>query len=143
MSISQLAKEIHESPTLRLNEQARLLKERGEPVIHLGAGEPKSKVPLDAILSCSAKLTTGDIRYTPTEGIPSLIKAIIRYTEENYDHVVGPGHVVAAAGAKQAFYNLMMTILNPQDEVTDPGAVLGQLPRNRQDVLRQARHSNA
>ena len=117
MSISQLAKEIHESPTLRLNEQARLLKERGEPVIHLGAGEPKSKVPLDAILSCSAKLTTGDIRYTPTEGIPSLIKAIIRYTEENYDHVVGPDHVVAAAGAKQAFYNLMMTILNPQDEV--------------------------
>jgi aspartate aminotransferase len=117
MSISQLAKEIHESPTLRLNEQARLLKERGEPVIHLGAGEPKSKVPLDAILSCSAKLTTGDIRYTPTEGIPSLLKAIIRYTEENYDHVVGPQHVIAAAGAKQAFYNLMMTILNPQDEV--------------------------
>lgn len=117
MSISQLAREIHESPTLRLNERARLLRERGEPVIHLGAGEPKSKVPLDAVISCSARLSTGDIRYTPTEGIPSLIQAIIRYTEESYNHVVGPENVIVAAGAKQAFYNLMMSIVNPQDEV--------------------------
>jgi aspartate aminotransferase len=117
MSISQLALEVHESPTLALNEKARLLRERGDPVIHLGAGEPKSKVPIDAILSCAAKLNTGDVRYTPTEGIPSLIKAIIRYTEENYGRVIGPDQVVVAAGAKQAFYNLMMTIINPQDEV--------------------------
>lgn len=120
MSISQLAREIHESPTLKLNEQARLLREKGEPVIHLGAGEPKSKVPLDAILSCTASLNTGEVRYTPTEGIPALIKAIIRYTEENYNHIVGPENVIAAAGAKQAFYNLMMTIINPQDEVIIP-----------------------
>ncbi|HWR83333.1 MAG TPA: aminotransferase class I/II-fold pyridoxal phosphate-dependent enzyme [Candidatus Deferrimicrobium sp.] len=117
MSISQLAKEIHESPTLKMNEQARSLKERGEAVIHLGAGEPKSKVPIDAILASTAKLTTAEIRYTPTEGIPSLLKAIVRYTEENYDKVIGPENVLVATGAKQAFYNLMMTIINPQDEV--------------------------
>ena len=117
MSISQLAREIKESPTLALNEKARLLREKGEPVIHLGAGEPKSKVPLDAVLGSAAKLTSGDIRYTPTEGIPALIKAVIRYTEENYGKVVGPKNVLVSAGAKQAFYNLMMTIVNPQDEV--------------------------
>jgi aspartate aminotransferase len=117
MSLSQLALAIKESPTLALNEKARILREKGEAVIHLGAGEPKSKVPVDAILSCAAKLTTGEIRYTPTEGIPSLIKAIIRYTEENYNKIVGPENVIVHAGAKQAFYNLMMTILNPQDEV--------------------------
>jgi aspartate aminotransferase len=117
MSISQLAREIKESPTLKMNEKARLLKERGEAVIHLGAGEPKSKVPLDAILSSAAKLTTAEIRYTPTEGIPSLIKAIIRYTEENYNKLIGPENVLVSAGAKQAFYNLLMTIVNPQDEV--------------------------
>lgn len=117
MSLSQLALEIKESPTLALNEKARLLKEKGEAVIHLGAGEPKSKVPIDAIMSCAAKLTSAEVRYTPTEGIPSLIKAIIRYTEEQYGKIVGPENVVVHAGAKQAFYNLMMTILNPQDEV--------------------------
>jgi aspartate aminotransferase len=117
MSLSQLALEIKESPTLALNEKARILKEKGEAVIHLGAGEPKSKVPLDAILSSAAKLTTAEIRYTPTEGIPQLLKAIVRYTEENYDKMVGPENIIVAAGAKQALYNLMMTLLNPQDEV--------------------------
>lgn len=117
MSISQLAREIKESPTLVLNEKARLLREKGEPVIHLGAGEPKSKVPIDAVVGAAAKLTTADIRYTPTEGIPSLLKAIIRYTEENYNHVVGPEHILVSNGAKHSLYNLMMTIVNPQDEV--------------------------
>lgn len=117
MSISQLARGIKESPTLKLNEAARILKEKGEPVIHLGSGEPKSKVPLDAILSSAAKLSTADIRYTPTEGIPSLIQAVIRYTEENYNKTIGPENVIVAGGAKQAFYNLLMTIINPQDEV--------------------------
>ncbi len=117
MSISKLAREIHEPPTLKLNESARVLREKGEAVIHLGAGEPKSKVPIDAVLACAQKLTTADIRYTPTEGIPSLLKAIIRYTEENYNKIIGPENIVVANGAKQAFYNLMMTIIDPQDEV--------------------------
>ena len=117
MSLSQLAREIKESPTLALNEKARILREKGEPVIHLGAGEPKSKVPIDAIIAAASKLTSGEIRYTPTEGIPSLIKAIIRYMEENYNTRIGPENVCVHAGAKQAIYNLMMTLLNPQDEV--------------------------
>lgn len=120
MSVSQLAREIKESPTLKLNEAARILREKGDPVIHLGSGEPKSKVPLDAILGSAAKLRTADIRYTPTEGIPSLVQAIIRYTEEHYDRKVAPEEVLVASGAKQAFYNLMMTIINPQDEVIIP-----------------------
>jgi len=120
MSISQLAREVKPSPTLRLNEEAARLRDKGEPVIHLGSGEPKSKVPLDAILASSAKLKTADIRYTPTEGIPSLIKAIIRYTEDIYHKKVGPENVCAHSGAKQAVYNILMTILNPQDEVIIP-----------------------
>lgn len=117
MSISQLARAIQESPTLALNEQARLLREKGEAVIHLGIGEPKNKAPIAAILSSAAKLTAGDIKYTPVDGIPSLKKAIIRYTEENYDRIVAPENVIVSGGAKQALYNLLFTLLNPQDEV--------------------------
>jgi aspartate aminotransferase len=117
MSISVLAREIKESPTLVMNEKARLLREKGEKVIHLGAGEPKNKVPIDAVLGAAAKLTTADIRYTPTEGIPSMIKAVIRYTEENYNKIVGKENVIVSNGAKHSLYNLLMTIINPQDEV--------------------------
>jgi aspartate aminotransferase len=117
MSISQLARSIVESPTLRLNEEARILRERGEPVIHLGIGEPKNKAPINAILSSAAKLSSGDIKYTPSDGLPSLKKAIIRYTEENYDRVIAPENVIVSAGAKQSLYNILFSIINPQDEV--------------------------
>ncbi len=117
MSMSQLARSIAESPTLSLNEQARVLREKGEAVIHLGAGEPKNRAPINAILNSAAKLTTGDIKYTPTDGIPSLKKAIIRYTEENYDRIPAPQNIIVSGGAKQSLYNLLYTLLNPQDEV--------------------------
>ena len=117
MCVSLLASSIAESPTLRLNEEAELLRQRGEPVIHLGIGEPKNKAPINAILSSTAKLGTGDIKYSPTDGIPSLKKAIIRYTEENYDKLVEPENVIVTSGAKQAIYNILFALLNPQDEV--------------------------
>lgn len=117
MSISHLARSIVDSPTLRLNEQARLLRERGQPVIHLGIGEPKNKAPITAILSSAARLSGGDVKYTPTDGTPSLKKAIIKYTEENYNRVVAPENIIVTTGAKQSLYNILFTIVNPQDEV--------------------------
>jgi aspartate aminotransferase len=117
MSVSQLARAIATSPTMKLNEEARLLRERGEQVIHLGIGEPKNKAPLTAILASAAKLATGDVKYSPSDGIPSLKKAIVRYTEESYDKVVAPENIIVTSGAKQAIFNLLYTILNPQDEV--------------------------
>jgi len=117
MNLSMLARSIAESPTLKLNEEAQRLRDRGEAVIHLGIGEPKNKAPLAAILGAAARLTTGDIKYAPTDGLPSLKKAIIRYTEENYDRVVAPENVIVTSGAKQAIFNVLFTILNPQDEV--------------------------
>lgn len=117
MSISTLAREIAESPTLKLNEEAQDLRDRGEAVIHLGAGEPKSKVPFEALLNCAAQLSTAEVRYTPTEGISPLRKAIIRYTEENYGKVVGKDNVLVSGGAKQALSVLLTTLINPLDEV--------------------------
>ncbi len=118
--ISQLARTIKASPTLKLNEAAAKLREKGEPVIHLGGGEPKSKAPLDAILNCATQLNTGEIRYAPADGLPAMKKAVIRYTEEYYDRKVGPEHVVVSSGAKQSIMTLLYTILEPKDEVIFP-----------------------
>ncbi len=117
MSISQLARSIATSPTLAMNEEARLLRERGEPVINMGIGEPKNKAPITAILSSAAKLSTGDIKYTPPDGTPSLKKAIIQYTEENYNKMVAPENIIVSYGAKQSLFNVLYSIINPQDEV--------------------------
>lgn len=117
MTISQLGRTIKESATLALNERARLLAAKGEPVIHLGVGQPKNKAPLNAILSSAARLTSGDLKYTPVDGLPSLKKAIIRYMEENYDKQVAPENVIASVGAKHSIFNTLFSLIDPQDEV--------------------------
>ena len=120
MSLSQLARSIRESATLKLNDTAALLREKGEPVIHLGGGEPKSKCPVDAVINCAALLNTGEIRYTPPDGIPALKKSIIRYTEEHYNKLVSADNVIASGGAKQALMVLLHAILDPKEEVIFP-----------------------
>ncbi len=117
MRLSKLASEISESPTFALNEEARLLRERGEAVINLGIGEPRNKTPLAAVIASAAKLTSGEVKYVAPDGVPSLKKAVIRYTEENYDRLVAPENVIITNGAKQSLFNILYSILNPQDEV--------------------------
>ena len=117
MSLSKLARSIEESPTFALNEEARYLREKGEPVINMSIGEPKNKTPIAAVLSSAAKLSEGNVKYTPPSGLPSLKKAIIRYTEENYDRVIDPENIIVSSGAKQSLYNVLFSILDPQDEV--------------------------
>ena len=120
MSISRIAETIHASPTLALNQKAAMLRDKGDPVIHLGGGEPKSKSPVDAILATTALLNSGEVRYTPADGVPALKKAVIRYTEEFYHRLVAPENVMASGGAKQAIMVALQTVLNPQEEVIYP-----------------------
>jgi aspartate aminotransferase len=120
MSVSQLARSIKASPTLKLNETASKLREKGEPVIHLGGGEPKSKAPLDAVLNCASQLNTGEVRYAPADGLPALKKAILRYTEEHYGRLLAPENVIVSSGAKQSIMTLLYAILEPKDEVVYP-----------------------
>ncbi|HMZ07975.1 MAG TPA: pyridoxal phosphate-dependent aminotransferase [Anaerolineales bacterium] len=117
MKLSKLASEIAESPTLALNEEARHLRERGEAVINLGIGEPKNKTPIAAMLASGARLSSGEVKYTPPDGLPAMKKAVIRYTEENYDRLVAPENVLITNGAKQSLFNIFYSILNPQEEV--------------------------
>ncbi len=120
MSLSLIAQSIGESATLKLNEIASILRAKGDPVIHLGGGEPKGKAPMDAILAASAMLNSGEVRYTPPDGIPALKKAIIRYTEEFYGWRPAPENVMASGGAKQAIMSALHAIINPQEEVIYP-----------------------
>lgn len=120
LSLSQIARSIKASPTLKLNELAATLRDKGEPVIHLGSGEPKTRAPLDAIVSCSALLNTGEVRYAPPDGISPLRKAIIRYMEEFYNKVITKDNVIVTTGGKQAIMVMLQAILDPKEEVIFP-----------------------
>lgn len=120
MSLSQIARSIKPSPTLALNEKAAILREKGDPIIHLGGGEPKSRAPMDALLAAVNSLNSGEIRYAPADGTPDMKKAVIRYTEEYYHRKVHPENVIASGGAKQSIMVALQAILNPQEEVIFP-----------------------
>ncbi len=120
MTISLIGKSIAASATLKLNETAAILKAKGEPIIHLGGGEPKAKAPIDAILAAAAVLNSGEVWYTPADGLLELKQAIIRYTEEFYGRKVTPQNIIASSGAKQSIMVALQAILDPNDEVVFP-----------------------
>ena len=120
MSISQIERSLTPSATLKLNEKATILRQKGDPVIHLGGGEPKSKAPFDAILATTGLLDSGEIRYSPPDGTVAMKKAIIRYTEEHYNRLVEPRQIIASNGAKQSLMVALQAILNPHEEVIFP-----------------------
>jgi aspartate aminotransferase len=117
MGVSELANAIVESPTLRLNEVARQLRERGEAVINLGVGEPTNRTPESAVRAASDVLDQGTVKYGPAAGSPTLRKAIVKYTEANYNKIVTPANVIVSPGAKQVIFNLLFTLVNPGDQV--------------------------
>ncbi len=117
MSISRLAHSIQASPTLQLNDEAMRMRARGEPVLTLGVGEPQNKAPITSVLAAAAKLRAGDVKYVSTDGMPALKRAIIAYTEEFYGRLPAPENVIVSTGAKQALFNVLFSLLDPQDEV--------------------------
>lgn len=120
MSFSKLANSIGASVTLKLNSEAARMRAAGDPVIHLGGGEPKSLAPDAAIEAGIAMLKTGEIRYTPAAGTPAMRDAVIAYTEKFYGRKVERTNVMASAGAKQAIMVALMALVDPGDEVVFP-----------------------
>ena len=120
MPFSNIARSIAPSATLALNARAAQMRAAGEPVIHLGGGEPKSRVPDAAIEAGVALLKTGEIRYTPATGTPAMKDAIIAYTERFYGRRVERGNVMASAGAKQAIMMALTALVDAGDEVVFP-----------------------
>jgi len=120
MSLSIIGRNVAESVTLKLNQTFAILKAKGEPVIHLGGGEPKSNAPIDAITAITSHVNSGEVRYAPVDGTVEMKQAIIRYTMEHYGRKVEPENVIASSGAKQALMVALQAILDPQDEVIFP-----------------------
>lgn len=120
LALSKLALQIGDSPTLKINAQARALKAAGKPVIHLGGGEPAYPAPQAAVEAIIEKAHSRKIKYSPSSGTPALKEAVLSYTEKHYGRCFQAANVLISAGAKQALFNFLLAAVNPGDEVLFP-----------------------
>jgi aspartate aminotransferase len=120
MKISKLGLSLTESMTLKLNETFGILKAKGEPVIHLGGGEPNGKASKEAIKLADELLQTGVVRYSPSIGTKELREAVADYTYKFYGKKPELNNIIISTGGKQALLVAMQAILNPGEEVIFP-----------------------
>ena len=116
--ISQRIGSITESATLAVDAKAKALKAAGRPVIGFGAGEPDFPTP-DYIVEAAINAARDPQwhRYTPAGGLPALKDAIVAKTKRDSGYDIKASQVLVTNGGKQALYNAVAALLDPDDEV--------------------------
>jgi aspartate aminotransferase len=107
---------ITESATLRISNLASELKSQGKDIISFSLGEPDFTTPSHIIDAAKASLDRGDTHYTPSPGIPELRKAIAEKLKIENKIDTKPGNVIVTPGAKQAIFEVMLSVLQEGDE---------------------------
>ncbi len=115
--LSQRACNLKSSPTLRLNQKTKELRDRGEKVISFATGEPQWQAPQYVIETEYESLKKGATRYTPSSGIEELKSAIVNKIRKNLFLDYEVNDVSVSTGAKFATFAGLQILCDPKDEV--------------------------
>ncbi len=115
--ISKRARELEPSVTLSLTAKAKELKEKGENVVGLTAGEPDFDTPDVIKQGAIEAINRGETKYTAAEGIAPLRKAVAEMYSKRLGVQYGPADVVISHGAKHSIYNALFALTDPGDDV--------------------------
>jgi aspartate aminotransferase len=98
----------------------RELAAKGVNVISLSVGEPDFNTPEHVKDAAKKALDENWTRYSPVPGYPELRQAIVNKlkAENNLDYDIS--QIVVSTGAKQSLSNVILTLINPGDEVIIP-----------------------
>jgi len=100
--------------------KARELSEQGVRVINLSLGEPDFNTPKYIIDAAKKAIDDGFTKYTPVAGFADLRQAISeKFLRENNLHY-SPNQIVVSTGAKHSIMNVILSLINPGDEVIVP-----------------------
>ena len=118
--LSDRINNLSESATLKMTKLGRELAAKGVNVISLSVGEPDFNTPEHVKDAAKKALDENWTRYSPVPGYPELRQAIVNKlkTENNLDYDIS--QIVVSTGAKQSLSNVILTLINPGDEVIIP-----------------------
>lgn len=106
-----------ESATLAMAQAARDLKAKGANVLALSVGEPDFITPSYINDAAKKALDDGYTFYTPVPGYPELKKAIANKLQSENNIKCTPDNIIVSTGAKQSIANVILSLVNPGDEV--------------------------
>jgi aspartate aminotransferase len=116
-AVSKRAKSLEPSVTLALNTRANQLKENGEDVVGLAAGEPDFDTPEVIKDAAIRAIREGKTKYTPAAGISPLREAVAQEYSEKLGVDYAPEEVVISNGAKHSIFDALYVLTDPGDEV--------------------------
>ncbi|MEI7490246.1 MAG: pyridoxal phosphate-dependent aminotransferase [Bacteroidota bacterium] len=121
--MTTLAKRINylaESETLAMSRKSRELRAEGHDVINLSLGEPDFNTP-DYIKNAAKEAIDQNFTfYPPVPGYEDLRKAICIKLKRDNNLSYEPSQIVVSTGAKQSIANVVLSLVDPGDEVLVP-----------------------
>ncbi|WDF67652.1 pyridoxal phosphate-dependent aminotransferase [Sphingobacterium oryzagri] len=118
--LSDRINNLSESATLKMTKLGRELAAKGINVISLSVGEPDFNTPDNVKQAAKKALDDNFTRYSPVPGYPELRQAIVDKLKNENGLVYEPSQIVVSTGAKQSLSNVILTLINPGDEVIIP-----------------------
>lgn len=118
--ISDRVQSLSPSQTLAMSQKSNELKAQGVDVINLSVGEPDFNTPDHIKEAAKRAIDENFTFYTPVPGYMSLRKAIADKLKNENGLNYTPEQIVVSGGAKQSLCNVILSVINPGDEVVIP-----------------------
>jgi aspartate aminotransferase len=115
--LSDRVKALSVSQTLAMDQKSRELKAKGIDIISLSLGEPDFNTP-DYVKEAAKKAIDDNYsKYPPVPGYTDLREAISKKFKEENGINYSPDQIIVSAGGKHSLINVILSIVNPGDEV--------------------------
>lgn len=119
-NISDLVASLAQSATLAMSQKSAELRASGVDVINLSVGEPDFNTPEHIKEAAKRAIDENYTFYSPVPGYMSLRKAIADKLARENGLAFDAAQIVVSNGAKQALCNVILSLVNPGEEVLIP-----------------------
>ncbi len=119
-ALSHRVLSLAESQTIGMSKRSRELSAQGVDVINLSLGEPDFVTPAHICAAAKKAIDDGYTFYPPIAGYAELRKAISDKFKRENNLEYKPDQVVVSTGAKQSIANVVLSLVDPGDEVIIP-----------------------
>jgi len=118
--VSNRVQSLAPSQTLAMSQKSNELKAQGVDVINLSVGEPYFNTHEHIKEAAKRAVDENYTFYTPVPGYMTLRKAISEKLKKENGVDFAPEQIVVSGGAKQSLCNVVLSVINPGDEVIIP-----------------------